>query len=99
MKKILAYVIVVAVLLAVFSTSTMAGNPPGMIVRQDDRLEDTPWGDLSAVEPTRSDIETKQTSSDTEAVIFDDIATIVNIFSPVNTVLVIDIIIMAEGEQ
>ena len=99
MKKIISITIIAFILLLFTALSALAGNPPGMIVRDDGQSEDTPWGDLSAVEPMRSETDSEQAKDDIETVIYNDIATIISIISPATTVLVIDIIISAEEEQ
>ena len=56
MKKTIAIVILAAFVLATFPSIVSAWNPPGMFVREDDRLEDTPWGEAdSYTEPSDYD--------------------------------------------
>ena len=60
MKKTIAIVILAAFILATFPSIVSAWNPPGMFVREDDRLEDTPWSDLSSLDPNNDGPDTNQ---------------------------------------
>jgi hypothetical protein len=49
MKKKITIMVALAVGLALLAPAILAGNPPGMIVRDDYPINDTPW-----IEPTSS---------------------------------------------
>ena len=77
MKKIISITIIAFILLLFTALSALAGNPPGMIVRDDGQSEEAPWGqtdsyipqDNTELTPTSSaSIETKPIENDSAAI-------------------------------
>ena len=55
MKKIISITIIAFILLLFTALSTLAGNPPGLIVRDDGQSEDTPWEQTETYFPQEDD--------------------------------------------